>query len=54
MTMRPDGTVVSSAATVNEGDELMTRFRDGTCPLDGRTWDGFVSRRGEGGVLRPG
>jgi exodeoxyribonuclease VII large subunit len=30
MTMRPDGAVVSSAATVSEGDELVTRFRDGT------------------------
>jgi len=30
MTMRPDGTVISSAATVNEGDALVTRFRDGT------------------------
>ena len=30
MTMRPDGTVISSAATVNKGDALVTRFRDGT------------------------
>jgi exodeoxyribonuclease VII large subunit len=29
MTLRPDGTVISSASAVNEGDPLVTRFRDG-------------------------